>query len=301
MAGTLSLVTYAARIHHIRSLLDHAGNLPDHSVLDRAAGALRHLSSVRLPDGATVHTDTPDLALLLGSGDQHNVHQAISRLHLLDDALRSTPIHRADPAALRQLDSILAEPRFHPSVSLFDQLGTFVNGLINDLLNLVDSLLSPVVNGTSPLVDLIVALAFLAVVAGLAFLLGRALLRRTVAEVVAGEVPDAGLTALAAARRAADLRAAGDQRLALRYLLFSVLLSLQERGILTLRPGVTNHEYLQRVSRENSLSPEQIEALRTLVGQFDRSWYGRRPLAAEEYDRLSDLAGTIRGARTAAA
>jgi hypothetical protein len=97
-----------------------------------------------------------------------------------------------------------------------------------------------------------------------------------------------------AEERAARLSQAGDYRSALRYLVLSTLLALQERDVLTLRPGLTNRELLRLLRQPgqpgHTRSDEIAEALQVLIDAFDRVWYGHQPLGAAEYARCQELA-----------
>ena len=78
---------------------------------------------------------------------------------------------------------------------------------------------------------------------------------------------------------------AGDFRNGVRKLYISLLFSLSERGIIEIEPNLTNHEYLARVSKFQTLE----ETMRYLTERFDYFWYGMFPSTADDFS--SFLAG----------
>ena len=90
---------------------------------------------------------------------------------------------------------------------------------------------------------------------------------------------EAMLTATAAMKRAQTFSASGDYRTAIRYLYLSALLALDERGVLRYDRTLTNREYIRTLEKR----PLLARTFGSIVGVFDRVWYGKQPVDAETY------------------
>lgn len=90
---------------------------------------------------------------------------------------------------------------------------------------------------------------------------------------------DAALTATTAMKRAQTLSASGDYRTAIRYLYLSALLALDERGVLRYDRTLTNREYIRTLEKR----PLLARTFGSIVGVFDRVWYGKQPVDADAY------------------
>jgi hypothetical protein len=88
-----------------------------------------------------------------------------------------------------------------------------------------------------------------------------------------------GLTATQAMQRAQDSAGAGDHRLAVRYLYLSLLLLLEERGLLRYNRSRTNREYLRSVQDH----PQVALLLQDVIEVFDRVWYGYQAIDDSSY------------------
>jgi hypothetical protein len=288
------LRAYAGAVHHVRVTLDRlagSAQISRPAVL-RARRQLAALTAVRLPSGQVLRTSCPVLAARIDPGSLPSLRAAAHRLDALDGALRAGHPSTVSAADLSALDAVLADSRFHPSRSLLQRFDDWLGDRLNDVLIRLARLLGSAQPSGGPvnvLVIIVLGILFLGGVAGVAFLVVQSTLRRAVPEPTLddGEVEPA--TALAAARREHEQFAAGDYRSALRYLLLSTLLQLQERGVLELRPGLTNREYVTRLRA--AISEEHLPAaLGALVDMFDRVWYGHLPIDAGEYERSRQLA-----------
>jgi uncharacterized protein DUF4129 len=71
----------------------------------------------------------------------------------------------------------------------------------------------------------------------------------------------------------------GDFRTAIRKLYVSLLFELGERNLIELEDSATNHEYLNKVSRFNTLAAP----MRFLTDRFDYVWYGMFPSSEEDF------------------
>jgi hypothetical protein len=90
---------------------------------------------------------------------------------------------------------------------------------------------------------------------------------------------DAALTATTAMKRAQTLSASGDYRTAVRYLYLSALLAMDERGLLRYDRSLTNREYIRTLEKR----PLLARTFGSIVGVFDRVWYGEQPVDADTY------------------
>lgn len=279
---------YAATVHAIRLVLDRAaarsGNA---SLAQQAQRSLQSLAVVRLPDGRTIAAALPSLAETLDPTDSGSVADTASTLDRLDDALQSESSRVADPRQLATLDHVLRDPRFHPYQNPIERLRQWIGEQINGVVNWIIRKLIRVGVGAADaplLAHILLALLLLGTIAGLIYLIARGALKRIVTEVGPDAKGDDPTTARAASALLHDYVSAGDWRTALRYLLLGTLLELQEQGILELRPGLTNREYLRGLQSDIRSGPLR-EPLSAVIDAFDRSWYGHLPLTGDDYRR----------------
>lgn len=267
-SGPVSLATYRAHIHAARQLLDRAAPGSADTAAE-AARLLRGLDRVRLPRGAgIVYTGVAFQAAALRSRAPFRVGRATKWLDALDDELAADRTGSVPAARLAALDTVLRDPRFHPIQTPFDRLGEWLQSLYRRLLQALDHALQP----GSPS-SLVPAVLLLALVAGVAVLLARGALGRLVVERSADEERVTPSTPESAMDRAEECASAGRYRDALRFLFLATLLQLQGVGLLELRPGRTNREYLQDLRASSAGSDEP---LRALTDTFDAVWYGHR-------------------------
>jgi hypothetical protein len=219
-------------------------------------------------------------------------HQVVRHIDGLDDALAKIRVISVSKADLGKLDGVLRQARFqHPQ----SPLDTIQQWLVNLLLRFLQTFLGAN-GGVGPLIRTAFAILLLALVAAVAYLLARRSLGRLVVEAPTSHSSGEPVTSNAATERAADLVALGDYRAALRYLYLSTLLQLQERGILQLRPGLTNRDYVRLLELPSGHHDDVGVALAALTEEFDRVWYGHLPCGAADYGRCEELAGRVLGA-----
>ena len=82
--------------------------------------------------------------------------------------------------------------------------------------------------------------------------------------------------------RAQEFAAAGNEKLAIRELLFGAMSSLERQGFIRHRLGLTNRDYL------GAASGDMRVALRTIVLTFERLYFGRRAASPEGFRECSD-------------
>jgi hypothetical protein len=291
--SAVGLADYKRTLHQARISLEQAALEPAamRSKVAQVRRSLLPLGSVRLPDGRIVPTSAPQLALDLAPGPPSAVRGVLPQLRALDTLLAAQFVRGADPRQLRILDDVLRDRRFSTRKSTWELLQDWA-------LNLLARLLAGVADagGVNGLVAGAVGFACLALIAGIAFLVARRALESIVLDssAPAGQEPT---RADATRTRAGEHADAGDYRLALRYLYLATLLSLQERGILDLQPGLTNGEYLRLVSTQSrdshALSDTSLRALQQLTDAFDRAWYGHEPVDAPAYIHYRELSKSV--------
>jgi hypothetical protein len=284
--ATVSLATYRSRIHAARTALDSAARSgSDFKDLDRAAKILRTLGTVRLPRDGTVQTEAPVQAANLIPVSRQSTRRVARWLDALDDSLHVVQPRSFSPGQLGALDIVLKNPRFHPFRPPWDQLGDWLVSLYRRLLSALDAALQP--GKPSALVP---AGLLLLLIAAVAFLIARGAMSRLVVERSAQEERRAPSTPAAAERRADESAAAGNYREALRFLFLSTVLQLQAAGLLELRPGMTNREYLRSLTSGGPVPPELQAPLQTIVDRFDAVWYGHLPIDADGYAQAKSAA-----------
>ena len=138
---------------------------------------------------------------------------------------------------------------------------------------------------------LVYGVAFLIVCAALAFIL-KSVLESAKERELASEHEHARLVRAGAApgetppedfwARAQELAARGNEKLAIRELLFGAMSSLERRGLIRHRRGLTNRDYL------GATSGGMRASLRTIVTAFERVYFGRRAASSEGFRECSD-------------
>jgi hypothetical protein len=283
----VSLQTYRAQIHAARVALDRAVRFPgDRRDLSTAARLLSLSTRVTIPGAGTISTDSAARASQLLRFSGSSTGEVAAWADRLDDSLRRTAIRPVSTRDLRVLDSVLRDPRFHPVQPPWERFQEWLRSLYQRFLRLLNSAMRP---GTPS--SLVSAVLLLALVAGVAVLLARGAMGKLIVERSAEEERRQPSTPESAERRAAESAAAGDYRQALRYLFLSTLLQLQARGLVELRPGMTNREYLGRYQSGRPHGGSTDESFRRLVDVFDAVWYGHAPIDAEGYASARETAG----------
>ena len=133
--------------------------------------------------------------------------------------------------------------------------------------------------------------AFLIVVAALAFIF-KSVLESAKERELASEQEQARLVRAGAApgetppedfwARAQELAAGGNEKLAIRELLLGAMSSLERRGLIRHRRGLTSRDYLRATSGGMRTS------LRTIVTAFERVYFGRRAASLQTFRKCAD-------------
>jgi hypothetical protein len=290
-AAPVSLHTYIARVHLARVSLDRAmQNSADRADVDRAARLLRGLATVQVPGGRVLRTDSPARASRLFPITSDSTRHVAAWLDALDDTLQRTQPITVPASDLHQLDTVLRDARFHPVQWPWDRLDQWLVSLYRTLLRDLSQALRP-----GRPTSVIPAAVLLLMVVAIGYLIARGAMGKLVVERSADDEYASPTTPVAAHRHAGDLAAAGNYREALRYLFLSTMLELQAHGLIELRPGMTNREYLRALIATGSM-PEPVAApLAGLVDTFDRVWYGHQPIDEAGYRRAETAAGDTLG------
>ncbi len=261
--------------------------------LDERAEALLEMTSVALPDGASLPVDNGWLRTALAE-EPPDYPTIVARLGAILDAM-GQPRAPADADALEKLTQIYQAPPFkaRPLPALWGRFWRAVGRAISGFFGpLFDRLPTPPAFAPGPArpFSTLSAAGWALLLVGLLLVVGiviyavRGVRRSIVSEAKArAEDEEAGLTSAEAAGRAqADARS-GDYRTAARYMYLAALLWLEERGRLRYDRSDTNREYLQQVR-----GTPVHDALAPVVDTFERVWYGRQQLddtGFSEYER----------------
>jgi hypothetical protein len=247
--------------------------------LEQVTPQLLATREVVLPGGERVPVDNAWLEAAL-AGPEPDLTVVAARLGALIDAL-AQPGQTAGDGALDALRDILGRPPFADEAA---REPTWLERLFEWLANLLDQIFGPVVSGTAPgsraLGWGLLALGTLAVLGVVIYALLS--LRRGIVRSAstADDDPEAGLTATTALQQASEIARSGDYRSAVRYLYLSLLLRLDERGLLRYDRTLTNREYLAQVRPNAELHRRLVPVVET----FDRVWYGHDPLDMAGFD-----------------
>lgn len=287
----ISLREYARRVHDLRQIVDHVTAAHTH-ILHVAARKMDALGRVHITNGPNITTPLPEWGRSLMSGRPFEIRSIRRQLDALDSALQALRPRQRPSGQLSQLDTVLRDPRFHPTLNPVQAAEAWIGDTVTRFLWFLAHHLS--VSGTNgyPILNAIVAAVFLLLVAGIALLLARAAIRRNTASIPARGAPSELVSPSVARERAAGMASAGSYREAFRYLFLATLLELREAGLIQLRPGDTNREYVFSLGATAETVPQR-EALAALVDEFDRVWYGHQPLTRPEYERWAALAASI--------
>jgi hypothetical protein len=252
------------------------------------------IDAVRLPDGTVVPVDHSHLVALLRAKPL-NRSQLDLFLTTLLDAEQSTVPNFNQPQYGEMLATILSAPEFQWPEKQTSALEEWWQRLRERFWAWISKLFGGEDadgNITIPVPSWMVTIAGSLVLFFVLFYVLRGLEASFVAEraINPDDVEgDAALTATVAMKRAQTLSASGDYRTAIRYLYLSALLALDERGLLRYDRSLTNHEYIRSLEKRPTLA----RTFGSIVGVFDRVWYGKQPVDADTYadyvEHIEDL------------
>lgn len=139
---------------------------------------------------------------------------------------------------------------------------------------------------------LIGTLAGLTIYFGIRFLAAGRIRRRKLRDAAERGGPTVGQRVELLRREAADARAGGDLRLALRKNLFALVLGLGSRGDLDYRDAWTNRELLFR----GRPAPKMRDMLASVVTELEPKEFGREPVLDQDVDHIEELCRRYLGA-----
>jgi hypothetical protein len=292
----VGLPAYARAIHTLRLRLDvqASRSLPDAGTVRHIKRELRGLRLVRLSNAGLVATDTATIAGTIDPGSVSTVRAGALQLDALDAALRAGSTGASQQAVAAALAAAYAAPAFHPHCSGAGCVTQWINDHINNSAQRLIVWILSHLPGTAGLPTAVTVLSLVVVAAavvGVVVLQRRGALRAVTAvrRPVGGmdaepEVEDPERLALEAARL-------GDLRSAYRFLFLSTMLELQEQGLLRLRPGWTNRDYLATL---DASAPGLRDGMRTMVDLFDRTWYGHQEPDRATFDEMLEVSRRLR-------
>ncbi len=279
-ADTLTVGQYQQRLGQAHDALVAARGGPLSTRAARVADAqalLRRTDALALPSGGTLAVDDTRLLANVTDSDA-SLDAAIARLNARAAIVAGIGAPAIDPAvADARLRDITRQSGGAGNADLFDLLGRI-------LLRFISGLQGPGVD----LQQLVPALGLLgiAVILFVVATLGRALPERVRGEVLArGAAAEAGADPLVHLRAAEVALAGGRTRDALHAFYLYVIAALAARDVIRYDPALTDRELLARAT-----AIPHAEALRDLVGIYERSWFGLREPSPDEARRARELA-----------
>ncbi len=230
------------------------------------------------------------------------------RLTAAIDGLRE-PSWTPPSDARARLTRVLADPAFHPR-SWLDLLPAFLLPVALILSSIVQLIWSIIrwpfdrlidllrIALTSPLFGPAILLAALGVAGGLIALyrigLRAILVSQAEATSPTNEAPLTAADALAVARERASR---AQYRDACHFILLATMLWVEEKGLTRFDRSATNREQVAQLATVGGASDRQlVEALESMIGRFDRVWYGQPFVTDSDYEDLLRLAGRVRDA-----
>jgi len=304
--ATTDLDGYLALLNRVRADITQAELNRRRSAVRDALAALRSIHVVRIDGGQQITVNNADIAAEL-TAQPPDLLAAETRIDMLLTELDGLKGRPEPPASTWHDLRRLEEGR-----GLWYHLQDLWQNVSQTIARFIDSiaqrLTAPIELAASTNVGRI-ALIILGGLGVSAFLFG--LLRgvnRRLARYLATAQPDAPETrdATAAQRQATLAASAGNYREAIRALLLSALLALDEAGLIVFDPALTNREYVSLVARARARKPEPMpaavaEPLATLVETFDAVWYGNQPCTLATYTACEQSARQIGALRTSRA
>jgi hypothetical protein len=301
--GPLTLAHYVALLDQVRLLVgraEHQRGPPSAgrpaALVAQAALLLRRAGPVATGAGGRV---VPDNAAVLGdlAAQPPRLSRAAARLDALLAELRwaHTAGHGANDGRA-DLDAVFRQPPFAgaggagPLASIWQSVGQWLDGLLRGLLP--DRSAAPL----GRLLQVLLIAASAASVAVIVVAASRGLFHALVPAASASCPPpldrDSPLDAPDARRRAADLRARGAYRDALRYQFLAILLDLDARDLLRVDAAAAGRDLIRQArGRDLLLGDLLAEATRA----FETVWFGHQPCEAADYAAMEALAARLAG------
>lgn len=281
LADTAPVTRYTERLQTARQALVSARGTtagPTRATfITSARQAIQLTDAVTLPSGGTIAIDDSPLLDRLDSTDA-GIDATIARLDARIALLSRVGQPAIDPA--------------RSDAALRDAVGTTVRGNGVPVLDLIAQIVLRFLSGLrGPQLSFewiwtAVGLIGIAVIVFIVATLGRGLPERVRREVLAGaSLRDARPDPAAHLRAADDALASGRAREAIHALFLYVLSALAEREVIRYDPSFTDRELLVATA-----AIPHADALRELIGVYERSWFGVREPSDAEARRVRELA-----------
>ena len=209
--------------------------------------------------------------------------EARTQLMALRDAIQAHP-PQTSATDRNKLHDLLSQPPFvGKQPTPFEQwlngvLGSLFGGIANGLVNAQKLFIA-------------IAIVIIAIVLFIFIRNFRATLMRQ-ADLPETHDDDVPATSSAALSRAQVLAGSGDYRTAVRQLYLATLLMLDEQGKLRFDRSLTNRETLRALTKAGA--PALADALRPIVEQYDRVWYGFGRIESDEFERYRERVEAVR-------
>jgi hypothetical protein len=218
------------------------------------------------------------------------LNEAVGKLRALDDHLKRAQGGTDGENPRDRLREILSRPAYQPEQetvigkfvkSVLRKVRGFIGQAYSALQRLLEKILGAGANGgwVSNLFLMVLLAAALIFVVQMARKRRVPRAKRKKTRLILGEEIAADGTSRELAEAGLAAARAGDFRTAIRKLYISFLYELADRGLIELEDSATNHEYLRKVSRFNSL----VSPMNYMTDRFDYVWYGMFPSSEEEF------------------
>ena len=259
--------------------------------LSSLATKWEEIDEVLLPDGESVPVNSSYLVVLLLS-DPPNPGKVATLLAPALDRLDTGKTGVVDQTQLTGLKDILARPEFQWQQQEANPFQQAIQALFQWLLQSLANFFGSIPQGVGFVRWIMIVLGLSAIMLVMYFFW-----RGVFGDIV----PEAGLenpltpdeellSAEEAFSRAGTLSKTGNLRDAVRLLYLSTLLSIEESGRFHFDRSLTNVEYLRRLKGE----PDLANALRSIVGIFDRVWYGFEVIDVSTFDQYAQKVAELR-------
>jgi hypothetical protein len=258
------------------------------------------VNGVTLSDGRQIPLDESFLLSALRDPDP-DIDRLDALFAALQDAHKPAAANGFSASDLNSLKVVLARPEFNSLVQRPNPSADLLRQARDRFLAWLSSLLQKF--GGNRNLDLQISsfhFSILAVIASLILVLVLVFIFRSLIIDLVSEARlpaqrqdlEEVLTGETAFKKAQTLSRGGDLRSAVRYLYLSLLLMLDERGLLRYERTKTNREYLRSISH----APEFAGLFAEVVDVFDSVWYGFHTLDEATFRNFSERIEKLKGA-----
>ena len=281
----LCICVWVMGLHMGASLPRAYADTPPIEYLRVVQAALDAVEQNNLPKAAeALAAITANSDLITALRDQTlSPDEARAQLIALRDAIQTHP-PQPSTSDRNKLHDLLNQPPFvGKQPTPFEQ---WLNGVLGSLFG---GIATGLINAQKLFIA--IAIVIIAIVAFIFIRNFRATLMRQ-ADLPKALDDDVPATSSAALSRAQELAGSGDYRTAVRQLYLATLLMLDEQGKLRFDRSLTNRETLRALNKAGA--PALADALRPIVEQYDRVWYGFGRIESDEFERYRERVEAVR-------